>query len=210
MEKSSYIGTVVLADGDFPRHATPLGYLKNATRIICCDGAAKALVGAGYEPAAIVGDCDSIDETLSARYAGRIFRIDDQETNDLTKAVRWCAERKIRDLVILGGTGKREDHTLGNISLLADYAHFVNVRMVTDAGVFYPVLESTTFRSVQGQQVSVFSIDPGMEITSSDLKYPLKKMRLANWWQATLNEATAESFRLEFKGGALIVFMAFV
>jgi thiamine pyrophosphokinase len=209
MENSGHTDTVILADGNFPQHDIPLGYLKNASQIICCDGASKALVAAGYEPAAIVGDCDSIDEIISAGYAGRIYRIDDQETNDLTKAVRWCAERMIKDIVILGGTGKREDHTLGNISLLAEYAHFVNIRMVTDAGVFYPVLESTNFRSEKGQQVSVFSINPETEITSSDLRYPLNRMKLANWWMATLNEAMGESFRLEFTGGALIVFIAF-
>ena len=210
MENFNFTDTVILADGSFPKHDIPLGYLKNATRIICCDGAAGTLLEKGYEPFSIVGDCDSISSVISAKYADRIFRIDDQETNDLTKAVKWCGERGINDLVILGGTGKREDHTLGNISLLVEYAGFVNVRMITDNGIFYPLLKSTTFKSIRGQQVSIFSIDPVTEISSKGLKYPLSGMRLKNWWQATLNEALGESFSIEFNGGSLIVFLAFI
>jgi thiamine pyrophosphokinase len=209
MQKNGSTSTVILADGSFPESEIPLSFLKNATRIVCCDGASRALDDAGYEPYAIVGDCDSIDEALTKRYADRIFRLDDQETNDLTKAVRWCHERGFTDMVILGGTGKREDHTLGNISLLAEYAQFVNVRMVTDTGIFYPLLKGGHFKSVKGQQISIFSIDPQTEITSSGLKYPLNMMKLSNWWQATLNEAEGDSFGLEFEGGVLIVFVAF-
>jgi thiamine pyrophosphokinase len=210
MENSNFPTTVILADGDLPWHPTPLGILRSALRIICCDGAAKGLISAGYEPFAIVGDCDSIDEDLKTLYADRIFKIDEQETNDLTKAVKWCSEKGYNDLVVLGGTGKREDHTLGNISLLADYAHFVNIRMVTDTGIFYPLLESRVFESIAGQQISIFSVNTETEINSFGLRYPLRKMKLANWWQATLNESMGESFSIEFKNGALIVFIAFI
>lgn len=210
MQKVTFTGTVILADGSFPQSDIPLSLLRNASRIICCDGASKSLDDSGLVPYAIVGDCDSIDEALTKKYADRIFRIDDQETNDLTKAVRWCHERGFTDIVILGGTGKREDHTLGNISLLAEYSRIVKVRMVTDNGVFYPLLKGGSFNSVKGQQISIFSIDPDTEISSSGLKYLLKKLKLSNWWQATLNEAEGDSFGLEFEGGPLIVFLAFV
>ncbi len=207
---SGSFSTVILADGQFPLHPFPLSILSSASRIICCDGAVKALTESGYEPFAIVGDCDSIGEELSLQYADRIFRIPDQETNDLTKSVKWCAERGLREIVILGGTGKREDHTLGNISLLADYALFADIRMVTDSGTFYPLVSRGSFDVMPGQQVSIFSIDPKTEITSEGLKYPLRKMHLNNWWQATLNEAVGNSFSLQFSHGALIVFIAFV
>ena len=65
---------------------------------------------------------DSLSSDLALRFADRIYRDEDQETNDLTKAVKWCNERGYNDIVIIGATGKREDHTIGNISLLAEYA----------------------------------------------------------------------------------------
>ena len=201
--------TLILADGIFPEHDIPLGYLKNATRIICCDGGAESLLKAGFEPEAIVGDLDSLSRNLAEQFSDRLYPDTNQDTNDLTKAVQWCSERGYEDIVIIGATGKREDHTIGNISLLAEYAKDVKVVMVTDTGIFIPLLHSLTLSCFPGQQVSVFSINPSTEITSKGLKYKLKKMKLHNWWRATLNEAISDSFELIFTGGPLIVYQKF-
>ena len=201
--------TVILANGSYPEHEIPLEIIRNAKRIICCDGSAVRLVKEGLEPLAIVGDLDSLGEGIAERFSDRLFRDDDQETNDLTKALFWCSRHGYKDIIITGGTGKREDHTIGNISLLAEYAREVNVTMVTDTGVFKPFLESCSVESFPGQQVSIFSIDPETEITSSGLKYRLDRIKLHNWWRATLNEATGHSFELRFTGGPVIVYLKF-
>jgi thiamine pyrophosphokinase len=199
---------VIVADGTFPQHEIPLGYLKNAKRIICCDGSVQNLIVAGMQPDAIVGDLDSLSDELANRYADRIFLDENQETNDLTKAVMWCIEIGYKDIVIVGGTGKREDHTIGNISLLADYIGNVNVIMVTDTGIFRPLLKSSEILSFPGQQISIFSIDPETEVTSYGLKYPLNQTKLTNWWFATLNESLGDRFSLDFNG-RLIVYLKF-
>lgn len=204
-----YNRTVIVADGSFPSHGIPLQYLKNAAKIICCDGSTTNIVNAGFVPDAIVGDMDSINEETAFRFADRIYTIEEQETNDLTKSVKWCAGKGYNDLVITGATGKREDHTLGNISLLADYAQTVRVLMVTDTGFFLPISEGCSIPSFPGQQISLFSIDCDTEITSSGLKYPLKKFRISNWWQATLNESMSDYFRLSFVKGRVIVYLKF-
>jgi thiamine pyrophosphokinase len=201
--------TVLIANGNFPHHAIPLGYLKNAGRIVCCDGSAEDLIKAGFIPDAIVGDMDSLDPSIAGRFHDRIFRNSDQETNDLTKSVSWCYERGYRDLVILGATGKREDHTLGNISLLAEYIRDVKVKMITDTGVLSAINGSSLIQSFPGQQVSLFSLDPETEITSHGLKFPLNKMKISNWWAATLNEAVGDSFTLDFEKGRVIIYLRF-
>lgn len=201
--------TIIVADGTFPEHETPLGYLNNASRIICCDGSAQNLVLAGYIPDAILGDMDSLTEDLKIRFADRLFPDDDQSTNDLTKAVEWCKEMNYNDIVIVGATGKREDHTIGNISLLADYAENMNVKMVTDTGVFIPFLKSCNVSSFKRQQISLFSINPETQISSTGLKFPLNNLKINSWWVATLNEALGDSFNLEFSNGRVIVYLKF-
>ncbi len=200
---------VILADGTFPEHSVPLEYLRKARHIICCDGSVNNLIMTDLEPEAIVGDLDSLDNSMAERFSDRLYKDSDQETNDLTKAVRWCIKNGFERIVILGATGKREDHTIGNISLLAEYSEEVDVIMITDTGIITPLIKSGSVKCFPGQQVSVFSIDPETEITSSGLKYPLDKLKSHNWWRATLNEATGESFSLEFSGGPLIVYMKF-
>ena len=203
--------TVILAAGDFPRTARTRLWFEKAARIVCCDSAADPLVRHGFVPAAVVGDLDSVSRKIRIRYADRIHHEAEQETNDLTKAFRFCRANGWNELVILGATGKREDHTLGNLSLLADYAlETPSIRLITDHGVFSVALRSARFPSVPGEQISLFAVDPGTRVTSRGLKYPMDRYLLRMWWQATLNEATGTEFELRFTPGRrLLIYRAY-
>jgi thiamine pyrophosphokinase len=161
------------------------------------------------EPEAIAGDLDSLSADLKRRFSDRLFQDNDQDTNDLTKAVKLCLAKGYSEIVILGATGKREDHTIGNISLLAEYSKEIKVMMVTDTGIITPLTESANLLSFAGQQVSIFSINPESDVTSTGLKYELRNLKLKNWWRATLNEATGESFEIRFKEGPVLVYQKF-
>lgn len=202
--------TVILANGTFPTSPVPLLILNNASRIICCDGAAVSLMEYGLQPTAVVGDLDSISPEIKSALAGKIIHYTEQETNDLNKAFRYCLSHSWHDIVILGATGKREDHTLGNISLLADFAEQLpGIQMVTDDGCFFVMRHSSKCECHPGQQISIFAMDANTPITSTGLRYPLKGLVPTRWWQATLNEASGESFSLSFpEGHSLILFLA--
>ena len=149
----------VVANGSFPQTAGPLELLKATPVIIACDGAVQNLHERGLVPSAIVGDLDSIPSEMLRLYADRIHTVEDQEINDLTKAVRFAHASGYRKILILGATGLREDHTLGNISLLTDFAPlFEVVEMLSDYGRFIPVLRTTTLPCTPGQQISIFSM----------------------------------------------------
>ena len=200
--------TVIIANGRFPTHPTPLSYIERASFIVCCDGAANEFIEIGGKPNAIVGDCDSISKENIVRFADILYPNNDQETNDLTKSVQFCVDKGIKDITIVGGTGKREDHTLGNISLLAEYVHIANVIMATNWGVFTPINTTTQFKSFIGEQVSIFSIDH-TKVSSQNLKYPLSNRILSNWWEGSLNESLDESFTIQ-TAGRIIVFQAYI
>lgn len=194
---------IVVANGSFPTTALPLELVHQASVIIACDGAVEALHANGLAPTAIVGDLDSIPDNLCLLYADRIHQVEDQEVNDLTKAVRFAHEQGHTDVLILGATGLREDHTLGNISLLMDYAPlFRRIEMLSDYGIFTPLLHTATLESTPGQQVSIFSLYPYGEITTDGLRWPIHKRKLTAWWQGTLNEAVTTDFTITLTEGA--------
>ncbi len=201
---------VVLCDGDFPNHPIALSCLENASEIICCDGAADKLIAFGLEPSYIVGDLDSVSESVKMQYDDRLYEDLNQEINDQTKAVNFAIKKGATKLVILGSTGKREDHTIGNISLLLDYRKEIEVISVTNNGVFIPVLSSCKIDSFNSQQVSIFSLGIPTSITSENLRYPLNNKKLNSWWMGTLNEALGTSFSLSFNQGQIIVFKKFM
>jgi thiamine pyrophosphokinase len=149
---------------------------------------------------------DSLPTELKLRYSSIIQHYSEQETNDLTKSVRFCISRSWTKLTILGATGKREDHTLGNLSLLTDYAETASVQALTDYGVFTPLLESAEMESFPRQQVSIFSMNPASALKTCGLVYHIDNRGLSSWWQGTLNEAITDSFSLKFDTGKVLIF----
>ena len=202
---------VILADGDFPKHKIPISILKNAEYVICCDGAAANLLAHSSVPDAIAGDLDSIPEKIRQQYSSIIHSSPDQETNDLTKAVILAMEKHPQKITILGATGKREDHTLGNISLLSQYKeqYGISIEMFTDYGRFIPINRTSEFDVPVGSQVSIFSLDTNIRIKSHGLDYPLDNVRFDSWWKATLNRVNNTPFTLEFESGRVIVYTAY-
>jgi len=202
---------IILADGLFPSSERVQNLLKEAEIIVCCDGAARKLLNFGIEPDYIIGDLDSLSVELKQRFAPKIVQNSDQETNDLTKAVEFCISKNWKQIAILGATGLREDHTLGNISLLCDYKKRLDeVVMISDFGIFTPVLETTTFKSFLGRQVSIFSLNPETKLTFKGLKYPVTNQSFTSWWQGTLNSSLGDSFEIVLHNeGEIIVYVAF-
>lgn len=204
MKNNSQCSAVILAAGSYPVHCIPLQILRNAETVVCCDSAAQRYLADGGTPSAIVGDGDSLPQELKERYAAIWHQEAEQETNDLSKAVRYLMQQGKRQIAIVGATGKREDHTLGNISLLIEYMRQgADVRMFTDNGVFIPCRGTSTFNVFIGQQISIFNFG-ATGFKSEGLKYPLYDF--TNWWQGTLNEAVNETTTISADGDWLIYF----
>lgn len=194
---------VVLCAGDFPTHDIPLCVLRDAPYLCCCDGAAVQAVSYGLRPDAIVGDGDSLPDDFKRQYSGIIHLVSEQEYNDMTKATRHCIRRGARRIAYVGATGKREDHTMGNISLLAYYLDSLSVQpvMLTDYGFFVPASGSRTFGSFARQQVSIFNVS-SRSIVSEGLRWP--SYAYSALWQGMLNEAEADTFTLRADGTYIV------
>ena len=196
---------VILANGEYPTHEVPLNILHNTQCLVCCDGACMQALEHGIEPTDVVGDGDSLPLDIREHLGERLHIVNEQEFNDLTKATRFVLKTypETKTIVYLAATGKREDHTLGNIFLMGFYADHFNIKpiMVTDHGYFVAVKGKQTFRSYPGQQVSLFNLSC-KKFVSKGLKwncYPYTMM-----WQGTLNEATDEEFEIDADGTYMI------
>jgi len=121
-----------------------------------------------------------------------LFPIADQETNDLEKAIAYCAECGWKTPVIVGATGRREDHTLGNVFRGLEHG----LEIVTDHGRFLPLCGKLTLRLKKGTPVSLFAPDPATRMTSKGLEWPLDAVRFKNLYCATLNRTTSSVVRL--------------
>lgn len=197
---------VILADGEFPRHPEPLSRLSRAEAVVCCDGAADKLLRFGRVPDWIVGDLDSVSPATRARFADRLVKFSEQETNDLAKSFRFCRENALSVTAVLGAGGGREDHLLGNLARFAEAsAYFPGCRLCTERGFFLAFSGEGKFDAAVGTQVSIFSFDPSARITSSGLKYPLEDLALPWWYSGTLNEVETAPFTLRSDSSAPVL-----
>jgi len=176
--------TVILAAGDFPRKGTfPWKVLLSAKRVICCDSAADEYRRkTGNEPYAVVGDCDSIRGSFT-----NTIRIAEQNTNDLEKAIRFCRAKRLGKPLVLGATGKRDDHTLGNIFRCFEHG----LEIITEHGRFLPIKRRASIPTRIGAAISIFATNPTTQMTSKGLQWPLDGVKFKNLYCATLNRATA-------------------
>ena len=214
---------VIICDGSFPRTEYPRYLIRTADFIICCDGSlkkfirnSKAIFGAERLPDRVVGDMDSLPESLRKKHADIIVKIDEQEHNDQTKAFRWAMENieGIERITILGATGQREDHTIGNISLLMEYARMydlegmgIQVQMITDHATIVAVTDTVEMDCGEGRQISILSPDNTLRIKSEGLRWKTDDVVFDNWWKATLNVAVQDNIRLEFSHRSIALIM---
>ena len=204
----------IIGNGEFPKKEFPRYLLASADIVICCDGALKpylrnmeSVFGKERYPDAIVGDMDSITPGLRKRFSDRIIHIEEQDDNDQTKAVRHLLGNypDVKEIHLLGATGKREDHTVGNMSLLMEYGRLfglqdkgISIDMVSDYSTSFPVWDSCELHVGKGRKVSVFSPDNSLKIVSDGLEYQTSGVVFDNWWKATLNRASEDVVSLHF------------
>lgn len=195
----------IVCNGQFPRKEYPLYLLRSADTVVCCDGALSALEKRGIVPDVVIGDLDSVCSRALKRFPGQVVRVEEQDSNDLTKAFRYVMESipDVGIIHILAATGFREDHTLGNLSLLMEYERTygltergISVDLVSDYTTALALGDSTSLDVGEGRPVSLFTPDPTLQIRSEGLQWPTDGVRLDNWWKATLNRATADRITL--------------
>ena len=205
---------VIVGNGQFPKKEYPLYLLESADCVVCCDGALDTYLrhfsGRNLRrPDVVVGDMDSLSKKTAERFRDIAVKIDEQETNDQSKAFHYILEHfpDVDTIHILGATGKREDHTIGNLSLLMEYARemrrqdcgrTVSVDIVSDWSTAFAITDSCTLDVGEGRSVSIICPDNSLNIKSEGLIWPTDNVVFDNLWQATLNRASADRISLTF------------
>ena len=205
---------VIVVNGQFPKKEYPLYLLESADYVVCCDGAIDTYLrhfrGRNLRrPDVVVGDMDSLSKNTAERFRDIAVKIDEQETNDQSKAFHYILEHfpDVDTVHILGATGKREDHTVGNLSLLMEYARemrrqdcgrTVFVDIVSDWSTAFAITDTCTLDVGEGRSVSIICPDNSLNIKSEGLVWPTDNVIFDNLWQATLNRASADRISLTF------------
>ena len=114
---------VLLANGPLTLSPVIRQVIFSADRLIGVDGGSRHLRPLDVRPHLAVGDMDSIPQDLLQDYrqAGVELHLHPpkKDATDLELALELALARGASSISILGGTGGRLDHTLGNLFLLS-------------------------------------------------------------------------------------------
>lgn len=200
--------TVIVSNGFPPSKELLEKELESADLIIGADGGANTLLNHGIAPDVVIGDLDSFRKPESANF--EIIHDPDQETNDLEKALSLAIYREAETCIVLGGFGRRMDHSLKNLSVLKRFDEAFEKLWFQDEGLSAQMVMSEFKGKLPvGSIVSLFPLSGKVTgITTKGLKFPLKGEVLENGERdGTSNENIEQEFSIEIESGDLVLFL---
>lgn len=149
--------------------------------IIAVDKGMDFLYKSGITPDIIVGDFDSTQTDALEYYTQKgqsdIIRLNAQKDDTDTEfAIMTAIEKGAHDIMLIGATGTRVDHVLGNISLLGIGMKMgVDIRIIDANNQIRMINSRVSIKKSQqyGHYVSLIPITEDNEITLVGFKYPL-------------------------------------
>ena len=178
---------VVVAGGQpDPRDAD---LLADADLLIAADAGACWLDELGRTPDVLVGDLDSIGETLLARLVAAGVEVDhhaaEKDESDAELALARAVDSGAGEIVILGAlAGERLDHELANLLLIADSAWRSSGRdlRIVSGATTVRALHSADRLGLEGKPGDIVTLLPvggdAQGVTTDGLAYPLSDEEL--------------------------------
>ena len=199
---------LIIANGEPPRKQLLQTLARESEYVVCADGGANTALKFGILPHAIVGDMDSIHaETLAKFHAVQKHIDTNQDSTDLEKVVQWTIREGYDHITVVAGLGKRLDHTVGNLGVMAKFYPDAVIRFVDDLGELSYIGRSTEFEAKIGSTVSLIPLNRCEGVTTAGLKYPLTNEALElGFRHGTSNEVISNPVLIAVKSGHLILF----
>lgn len=173
---------LIVGNGEPPSRELFAACAREAELILCADGGANTASAYGYAPDYIVGDLDSVSSQSKAALAADHVVLVDPEGHvgtDGQKVLNHAVALGVTQAVLVGFTGRRTDHLLGNLSLLKTFADHLALRIVDDYCDIRLIDRRIRFRAAIGQKISLCPLDGAVEgITTEGLKWSLRSESL--------------------------------
>ncbi len=205
---------VIFANGELHQPDLLKRHFRPGDRIFCADGGTRHALALGLKPERIIGDLDSLPETLvqNLRAQGVIIerhpRRKDQ--TDLELAFRRAAAEDPAEIMLATALGGRLDQMLANILLLTA-PEYAGIRLtLVDGNQWAAILRPgvpLVVRGHPGDTLSVVPLTPTVTgVTLRGVEWPLDRavLSLGSTWTIS-NEMTAPEAQVSLEDGLALV-----
>lgn len=197
---------LLICNGEPPSKNLVRKLAARAELVVAADGGANIVRDCAILPHLVVGDLDSIAPATRRALVGvELMHVARQDNTDLEKALDVLIERSVRKVVLLAATGKRLDHTLGNLSVIWRYTHRMELIIGSDDWIALPVGKERRLRAQPGTIVSLIPFGACSGITLSGLQYPLKNASMQVGEIGLSNVVQQSPFTVRAKKGNMLM-----
>jgi thiamine pyrophosphokinase len=209
LKSNNQAQALVLANGAVPSRQLLQRALRRAQLFVCADGGANSAFKMRVTPDLIIGDFDSIHaKTLQAFRTVQMKKIKEQNSTDLEKSLTELINRSITQITVLGATGGRFDHAIGNLSALAKFSDKAHITFLDDNGVYRHVGRRIELEMPKGTTISLIPLSKCSGIVTTGLKWNLTNESLElGVRESTSNAAIASSVTISVRRGDLIAYI---
>ncbi len=175
---------IVLANGEYGDLKFYENVFKGCDIILCADGGANYAHRLGVIPDCIIGDMDSIDESVKEYYHSQQVRFKKyprrKDFTDIQLALTIAEEMGAREIMLLGTQGKRFDHSLSNLYCGMEYVkRGIKIMHYGPECTVYLACTSMSLQGQIGDLVSVLPLGGGAAgVYLKDFEYPLENVVL--------------------------------
>lgn len=203
--------TVIICNGEISDYEYCLDIIKDADYIICADGGTRHAYSMNVNPDLIIGDFDSSNRTYLEYYKSLGISMEthpkDKDKTDshicILKALDFSDE-----IILIGATGSRLDHSMANVSLLKLALDMGKKMYIADRkNEIYLINDNL---AISGKPGGFFSLLPLSErvdgICVRGAKYDLEEatMYIGDPY-GTSNQFKQENVEIRIKSGYLLV-----
>lgn len=204
---------LVVSGGNVPKSEVVKFYHEEASLIIGVDSGCKYLLKNNIIPHYIVGDFDSANKgdiiELENKGVIKYQYNSEKDFTDSEIAMNLAIDNNATEIILLGGTGSRFDHTFANIGLmLKAKERGVTLIIVDDNNKIYMVDKDTEFKRDKNYDYISFLAyrDEVNNLEIKGAKYSLKNYNLKVGESRTVsNEFLEQKINISFDSGIILV-----
>lgn len=204
---------IILANGDVPKKSVILFLKKKGySTLICADGGANSAMKLKLIPDFIIGDLDSIEISTKNYYNTKcsIIKIERQNDTDVEKCLKYAIKHGFTEVILLGATGSRLDHSFCNMGIVLKYFNKIKIRILHKNSLLEAVEGFVALKTSIGEIISLYGFDRKTKITSKGLKYKLNDLALPfGKKESTSNVAICKTVSLKIKQGRIFLIRDF-
>jgi len=203
--------TAIICNGNITDYEYGIEIIKKTDYVICADGGTRHAYKMGIIPDLIIGDFDSSDNEYTEYFVNKGVKVERHPIEKDKTDSHICVLKAMdfsKEIVLLGATGSRMDHSLANISLLKlGVDKGIKIYIADKQNEVYLINDEISIKGHLGEFFSLFPLSERVEgISISGAKYTLENATIEMGETLGIsNEFKDDIVKIKIKKGYLLV-----